>query len=128
VLVGVQTDFSALENRQDQRPADTLFRQRKDAVHASIGAATYGKAGSLLLGLKGFLAGGEILMADAAAPAPSFVSVSQSEWGLSLVVAGQISFESVRDTAARATRPLKAVPSALESTPAKEAKDEEDAP
>ena len=106
LLAGVQTDFSGLDPRQTRRPADTLFRQRKDAVHASLGVASYGRSGSLLLGLRGYYAAGEILMADASVTEPLFVALPQSDFGLSLVVSGQISFESVRDTALRATGPL----------------------
>lgn len=114
VIAGVQSDFSGLHPRQDARPADTLFRQSKDAVHASLGVASYGAAGSLLLGFRTSYAWGEVLFADAARSAPTFVALPQTEWNVSLIVSGQISFEAVRDTALRAAEPLKTIPKVLD--------------
>lgn len=117
VLFGVQTDFTGLVSRTDARAANTLFRQAKDAVHFSVGAATYGSAGSLLLGLRAFVASGDVLLGNPSSGRPELKALPQSEWGLSLVVSGQISFESVRDTAARAAAPLQNIPKALEKEP-----------
>ncbi len=114
VLFGVQTDFTGLVSRTDSPAANTLFRQAKDAVHFSVGAATYGAAGSLLLGLRAFVASGDVLIGNPSSGNPEFKALPQSEWGLSLVVSGQISFEAVRDTAARAAAPLQNIPKALE--------------
>jgi len=106
VIVGGQTDFSALPEREPGNPADVLFRQSRDAVHAALGVASYSPNGSLILGLRGFYAYGGVLAAGPAGGAPSFVVYPQSEWSVSLVVSGQISFEAVRDTALRAATPL----------------------
>lgn len=106
VIVGGQTDFSALPARQAGDPANVLFRQSRDAFHASLGVASYSPSGSLILGLRGMYAAGGVLSAGAPGGAPTFVVFPQSEWSISLVVSGQISFEAVRDTALRAAGPL----------------------
>ncbi len=114
LVTGIQTDFSGLHARQTSQPQDILFRQRKDMIHAAIGVSSYGSAGRLLLGLRGHLGFGDILIADPAASVPQFTALRQTEWGLSLLVSGRISFRSVRDTAVRAATPLTKLPKALE--------------
>lgn len=106
IVAGIQSDFSGLESRRDMRPADTLFRQRKDAVHAALGVAKYGSKGSILVGLRGYYSAGEVLIADATQELPTFRALPQIDWGLGFVVSGQISFEAVRDTAVRAASPF----------------------
>ena len=106
ILLGAQTDFSGLPARQPGDPADVLFRQSRDVYHASIGVANYNSAGSLILGLRGYYASGTVLSPGSSPTAPSFVVFPQTEWSISLVVSGQISFEAVRDTALRAATPL----------------------
>lgn len=114
LVTGIQTDFSGLHSRQTAHPDSILFRQRKDMIHAAIGVSSYGSAGRLLLGLRGHLGFGDILIAEPSAPEPTFTALKQSEWGLSLLVSGRISFRSVRDTAIRAATPLTKLPKALE--------------
>ena len=106
IVAGLHSDFSGLQKRQDAAPTNVLFRQEKDMYYASVGVSTYRKSGRLLLGLRGHYGAGTILIADAAAATPKMVSLGQSQWGLSLVVSGEISFRSVRDTAVRAATPL----------------------
>ncbi len=106
VIGGIQTDFSGLEHRRETRADQTLFRQRMDTIHGAVGVVTYGSAGSLLLGFRGFYSYGDILLPDATRDVGYFVPVGQSQFGLSFVISGQISFEAVRDTAARAAKPL----------------------
>lgn len=106
IVAGLQTDFSGLTARVDGTAANTLFRQRKSGAHASLGVVSYGAAGSLLLGLRGFYMGGEFLAGDPSLAAPLLTAVPQGEVGLSVVVSGQISFEAVRDTAYRAAAPF----------------------
>lgn len=106
IVAGVQTDFSGLERRAEIRPADALFRQRKDSVHVSLGTVSYGARGSLLLGFRGYYSAGEILMADPLSSEPRFLPQPLSELGLSFVVSGQISLAALRDTALKATRTL----------------------
>jgi len=106
IMVGAQTDFSGLPARQPGDPADVLFRQARDVFHASLGVASYSPSGSLILGVRGFYATGTVLSAGAPGPTPTFVVFPQSEWSVSLVVSGQISFEAVRDVAIRAATPL----------------------
>lgn len=115
LIFGLLTDFSGLIARQEVRPANALFRQRKDAVHASFGVASYGTYGHVLLGLRGFFASGEVLMADASAPTPTFAVLPQTDFGLGLIVSGQISFEAVRDVAVRAAQPLTKIPEVIET-------------
>lgn len=102
ILVGAQTDFSGLPDREAGAPADVLFRQSRDVYHASIGVSRYTSSGSLLLGLAGYYATGSVLGPGSSPTVPTFAVFPQSEWSVSLVVSGQISFESVRDTALRA--------------------------
>jgi hypothetical protein len=106
VLVGAQTDFSGLPARQAAAPADVLFRQSRDVYHASVGIARYSSSGSLLLGLRGGYATGTVLGPGSSPTVPTFAVFPQTEWSISLVVSGQISFEAVRDTALRAATPL----------------------
>jgi hypothetical protein len=106
VIAGAQTDFSGVQTLADSPIRDVLFRNRKDAVHVSLGVGKYGKAGRLLLGLRGQYASGKVLIADAAPAVPNFVALNQNEWGLSLIVSGRISFEAVRDAAVRVAEPL----------------------
>jgi hypothetical protein len=113
LVAGLQSNFSALGQLDLGTASNTLFRQRKSGAHASIGVVSYGAAGSLLLGLRGYYLGGEFLVGDPASGGPGFTSVSQSEIGLSVVVSGQISFEAVRDTAIRAAAPLTKLPKAF---------------
>jgi hypothetical protein len=98
----VQTDFSGLHKREDSLATNVLFRQQKDAVHAALGVSTYGESGRLLLGVRGHVARGNILIADAALAQPGFVALPQSEWGLNLLVSGTITFRAVRDAAEKA--------------------------
>lgn len=106
VIAGAQTDFSGLQSRTNSYIRDVLFRNRKDAMYLSVGVGKYGKTGRLLLGLRGEYASGKVLIADAAPTRPSFVALPQNEWGLSLIVSGRISFQAVRDAAARVAEPL----------------------
>ncbi|HSC87100.1 MAG TPA: hypothetical protein VLC09_07515 [Polyangiaceae bacterium] len=107
IIGGLQTDFSGLLPREEHVAAeDVLFRQRLSALHASIGAVSYGSAGSLLLGLRGFYGVGELLVPNVGGTSGTFSSAHQSQWGLSFVVSGQISFQAVRDIGARAAAPL----------------------
>jgi len=104
LIAGLQTDFSGIHPRETSPPTDVLFRQEKDSYHAAIGVSTYGEQGRLLLGIRGQFSRGSVLMADAALQEPAFVALPQSEWALSVVLAGQVSFRTVRD-AARAAAP-----------------------
>jgi len=106
IIVGAQTDFSALPARQQGDPADVLFRQSRDVFHGSLGIASYSPSGSLIIGLRGFYASGTVLSAGPPARDPAFVVFPQSEWSLSLLVSGQLSFEAVRDAALRAASPI----------------------
>lgn len=107
LIWGAQTDFSGVQKRPDRAADEVLFRHQKDAAHLSLGVSTYRKQGRLLLGLRGHYASGKILIGDSAPTAPSYVALSQNEWGLQLIVSGRISFRAVRDTAARAAEPFR---------------------
>ena len=106
IMLGAQTDFSALPTRVEGDPANVLFRQARDVFHGSIGVASYRSSGALILGLRGFYATGSVLSAGPPSTNPTFVAFPQTEWSVSLVVSGQISFEAVRDAALRAATPL----------------------
>ena len=115
IISGFQTDFSGIHPRADINATDLLFRQEKDSYHAAIGVSSYGERERLLIGLRGHYSRGSILMGDAALQEPGFVSLSQSEWGVSLVLSGRISFRSVANTAARAATPLTQLPGVKDS-------------
>lgn len=106
LISGVQTDFSGITDRQDQLMTDVLFRQKKDAIHAAMGVSSYGSMGRLLLGLRGTYAWGQASIADPTLDVPQFDALKQTEWSLSLVLSGRISFRAVRDTAARVAEPM----------------------
>lgn len=102
LVAGAQTDFSGLHPRQTQAAEDVLFRQQKDAIHAAVGVTTYGEAGRLLVGVRGHIAHGNVLVADASLADPEFVAVPQSEWGLNLLISGSLTFRAVRQVAKKA--------------------------
>jgi len=94
LVSGVLTDFGGLRSRQNGSLVDeTLFRNRLDAVHGSVGVAWTPRAGSLLLGVRGFYGQGEMAVADPRTIPPLRVAAPQSQWGLALVVSGQITLE-----------------------------------
>jgi len=94
IVSGVLTDFGGLHPRQNGSLVDqTLFRNRMDAVHASVGVAWTPRAGNVLLGLRGFYGEGEMAVTDPRVVPPMRIAAPQSQWGLSLVVSGQITLE-----------------------------------
>lgn len=94
VVSGVLTDFGGLYPRQNGALVDqNLFRNRIDAVHASVGVAWTPRAGSVLLGVRGFYGQGEMAVTDQRVIPPLRVAAPQSQWGLSLVVSGQLTLE-----------------------------------
>jgi hypothetical protein len=118
----VQTDFSGIHPRQTRQAEDVLFRQHKDAIHSAVGVTTYGEAGRLLVGVRGHLASGNVLVADPTLDDPQFVAVNQSEWGLNLVISGSLTFRAVRQAADRAiqrpnTKRSRSESSAVEEEP-----------
>lgn len=94
LVSGVLTDFGGLYPRRSGTAADeNLFRNRIDAVHASLGVAWTPRAGSVLLGVRGFYGQGEMAVTDQRVIPPPRVAAPQSQWGLSLVVSGQLTLE-----------------------------------
>jgi hypothetical protein len=111
IVGGIQSDFSGLHKRQDTPADEVLFRQKKDAVHVSLGTTTYGEAGRLLVGVRGHYAAGTALIADSSVPDPVFVALPQSECGLNLVVSGSLTFRAVQQAADKAKQAAdKAIP------------------
>jgi len=106
VLAGIQTDFTALYPRHDQPASETMFRQERDAVSATLGVATYTRRGTILLGLRGTYSEGTILMPDPSGTSAAFFALPQTRYSVSVVLSGQLSLEGVRDTAMRAAAPL----------------------
>jgi len=94
IVSGVLTDFGGLRQRQNGTLVDeNLFRNRIDSVHASLGVAWTPRAGSVLLGVRGFYGEGEMAVTDQRVIPPPRVAAPQSQWGLSLVVSGQLTLE-----------------------------------
>lgn len=106
ILAGFQTDFTGIAPRVDGNAADTLFRQERDSYSFAIGVSSYGSAGSILLGLRGTYSDGTILVPDPASAQGAFRALPQMRYTIALILAGQLSFEGVRDTALRAASPL----------------------
>jgi hypothetical protein len=94
VVAGVLSDLSGLEAREAGALWDEqLFRQRLDAVHASLGVAWQPRVGSILCGVRGMYGQGELGVSDVTTAAPTMLVAEQSLWGLALVVSGQLSLE-----------------------------------
>jgi hypothetical protein len=106
VLAGFQTDFTGLAPRTDGLARQALFRQERDSFSLAIGVSSYGSQGSILLGLRGTYSYGTALVPDPGASEGAFVALPQSRYTVALILAGQLSFEGVRDTALRAASPL----------------------
>lgn len=96
IVAGVLTDFGGLRPRQGRSLVDdTLFRSRLDAVHGSVGVAWTPPAGSVLLGLRGFYGQGEFAVTDPRTLPPTWIASPQSQWGLALVISGQLTLEMI---------------------------------
>jgi len=94
LVTGILTDFGGLNARQNGTLVDqNLFRSRLDAVHASLGVAWTPRAGSVLLGVRGFYGQGEMAITDTRNIPPARLASPQSQWGLSLVISGQLTLE-----------------------------------
>jgi hypothetical protein len=94
IVTGLLTDFSGLRPRQSGSSLDeTLFRSRLDAVHGSLGVAWTPRAGSVLMGMRGFYGEGEMAIADPRQAPPLRLAAPQAQWGLSFVLSGQLTLE-----------------------------------
>jgi hypothetical protein len=106
VLGGAGTDFSGLHRRLDQNVGEVLFRQRRDGLNASLGLSSYGRRGRLLFGVQGQYSWGQLLVANPSLESPRFVALAQHQWAMSLMISGQLNFNTVVEAAERAATPL----------------------
>ncbi len=94
LLFGALTDISGLARFDEFRDPDTtLFRSRTNAVNASLGVGWTPRIGSILCGLRGFYADGQLAVSDARLVPSRLKSFDQNRWGLALVLSGQLSLE-----------------------------------
>lgn len=106
ILAGFQTDFTGLAPRADGLARASLFRQERDSYSLAIGVSSYGSQGTILLGLRGTYSHGTALVPEPGSAEGTFVALPQIRYSIALILAGQLSFEGVRDTALRAASPL----------------------
>lgn len=94
IVTGLLTDISGLRPRQNGSSLDsTIFRNRLDAVHGSVGVAWTPRAGSVLMGMRGFYGEGEMAITDPRQVPPLRIAAPQAQWGLSFVLSGQLTLE-----------------------------------
>jgi hypothetical protein len=94
LLAGALTDFSGMRPRSGLG-SDAIFHSQMDAIHGSLGVAWKPPAGSVLLGVRGFFGEGDMAVTTARMLPPSFEASGQSQWGLALVVSGQLTLEMI---------------------------------
>jgi hypothetical protein len=93
VLGGFLTDFGGLTPRKSGPADDLVFRSRRDRVHASVGVAWHPPAGTIMFGVRGFVGQGQLAVASALSADSTRQILNEDEWGLSLVISGQLSLE-----------------------------------
>jgi hypothetical protein len=94
LVSGFLTDFSGLDPRRTGQPVEsTMFRSRIDMIHGSLGVAWTPRAGSVLLGVRGFYGEGELAVSGMRTFPTVLVTGEQTAWGLSLVLSGQLTLE-----------------------------------
>ncbi|HSC89407.1 MAG TPA: hypothetical protein VLC09_19125, partial [Polyangiaceae bacterium] len=95
LLAGVLTDFSGLAPRQPGSADNGIFRSRRDRIHGSLGVAWTPTVGSLLFGVRGFVGDGELAVSSALRSDGSRLILPLDEWGLSLVISGQLNLQMI---------------------------------
>jgi|GEM_PF-894965 len=113
LLTGLLTDFSGLRPRASVG-SSAIFRSQMDAVHGSVGVAWKPRAGSVLLGVRGFYGEGDMVTSSPRSLPVEQVVASQSHWGLSLVISGQLTLEMIAEADPTGLLKKAAAPSAAD--------------
>jgi hypothetical protein len=99
LLGGVQTDVNALPELDAVSEETRLARVRASYYRAGVGLSSYTDFGDLVFGVRFDYGKGEAAGVNAFTAPPSRAIIDYSEFGVLVVLAGSITWSSVRQTA-----------------------------
>jgi hypothetical protein len=119
LLAGIQTDLNALEDLDPADDESRLFRTRLNYYRAGAGVCSYTDFGDLMLGLRFEYGTGQLSPANTLAAPPALGHADIDEFGVMVVLAGSINWQSISQAAADVGEVVRGKASPPPATPPK---------